>query len=255
MAAPGAAQDKGFETRLQCRPTLGTEQALTFFMLELGLKLLLSYFVGSLMGSMIVGKIRGVDIRSLGSGNPGGTNALRTQGWTFALGVMVMDVGKGAIGAGLIPALELPGIGADPSISRVWLALSCAAAAVVGHVWPVWHQFRGGKGAATLIGTLIVLAPGLILPVLLVWAWMLTLFGYVGLATMSAGLFAPIYVALMRLPEDQPLFVYSAVLSLYLVYSHRSNIRRMLAGTESRNTHLMLFRRKESSADLDADDD
>jgi acyl phosphate:glycerol-3-phosphate acyltransferase len=139
-------------------------------MLELGLKFLLSYFAGSVMGSMIVGKIRGgVDIRNMGSGNPGGTNALRTQGWKFAVGVMAIDVGKGAIGAGLIPALELPGIGADPSVSRVWLALSCATAAVVGHVWPVWHRFRGGKGAATLIGTLIVLAPGLILPVLLVW--------------------------------------------------------------------------------------
>jgi glycerol-3-phosphate acyltransferase PlsY len=222
----------------------------SFFMLELGIKFVLSYFVGSLMGSMVVGKMRGgVDIRSMGSGNPGGTNALRTQGWKFALGVMVIDVGKGAIGAGIVPALEIPGIGTDPSLSRVWLSLSCAAATVVGHVWPVWYRFRGGKGAATLIGTLTVLAPGLILPVLLVWAWILTLFGYVGLATMSAGLFAPIYLALTRLPEDEPLFVYSLVLSLYLVYSHRSNIRRMWAGTESRNTHLMLFRRREKRAD------
>jgi len=225
-------------------------------MLELGLKVLLSYFVGSLMGSMIVGRMRGgVDIRSMGSGNPGGTNALRTQGWKFALGVMAIDVGKGAIAAGLIPALEIPGVTADPSISRVWLSLSCAAAAVVGHVWPVWHRFRGGKGAATLIGTLTVLAPSLILPVLLVWAWMLALSGYVGLATMTAGLFAPIYLALTRLPDDQPLFVYSAVLSLYLVYSHRSNIRRMLGGTEPQNTHLMVFRRKGKPADVDADDD
>jgi glycerol-3-phosphate acyltransferase PlsY len=234
---------------------IGDNAGACYFMLELGIKFLLSYFVGSLMGSMIVGKIRGVDIRRMGSGNPGGTNALRTQGWKFAVGVMAIDVGKGAIGTGLIPALELPGVGADPSISRVWLMLSCATAAVVGHVWPVWHQFRGGKGAATLIGTLTVLAPGLIMPVLLVWAWMLTLFGYVGLATVSAGLFAPVYLALTRLPGDQPLFVYSAVLSVYLVYSHRSNIRRMLAGTEFRNTHLMLFRRKDKSAGVDGDDD
>jgi acyl phosphate:glycerol-3-phosphate acyltransferase len=223
-------------------------------MLELGVKFLLSYFVGSLMGSMIVGKLRGgIDIRSMGSGNAGGTNALRTQGWAFALGVLVIDIGKGVVGAGLVPALDLPLIGNDPTIPRVWLGLSCAAATVIGHVWPIWHNFRGGKGAATLVGTLIVLAPGLLLPVLLVWAWMLMLFGYVGLATMAAGLSAPIYLALTRLPEDQPLFLYSAVLSLYLLYSHRSNIKRMVAGTESRNTHLMLFRRKQNV--IDADDD
>lgn len=222
------------------------------FMLELGIKFLLSYFVGSIMGSMVVGRLRGgVDIRSMGSGNPGGTNALRTQGWRFALAVMAIDVGKGVVGAGLVPALNLPGVGIDAAVSRVWMSLTCAAAAVVGHVWPIWHNFKGGKGAATLIGTLIVLAPGLVLPVLLVWAWMLTLFGYVGLATMSAGLFAPVYLALTRLPDDKPLFLYSVVLSLYLIYSHRSNIRRMRAGTESRNTHLMLFRRRTQDAEDD----
>lgn len=225
-------------------------------MLELGIKFLIGYFVGSVMGSMVVGRIRGgVDIRKMGSGNAGGTNALRTQGWKFGLAVLSIDVGKGALAAGVVPGLDIPLVGADPTISRAWLALSCAAAAVAGHVWPVWHNFRGGKGAATLVGTLAVLAPGLILPVLLVWAWVLTLFGYVGLATMTAGLFAPLYLALTGLPENQPLFVYSLALSLFLVYSHRSNIRRMLAGTESRNTHLMIFRRKGASVGTDRDND
>jgi glycerol-3-phosphate acyltransferase PlsY len=224
-------------------------------MLELGIKFVLSYFAGSLMGSLIVGKLRGgVDIRSMGSGNAGGSNALRTQGWKFALGVLAIDIGKGALAAGVIPSLNLPAIGTDPSIARVWLTLSCAAGAVVGHVWPIWFNFRGGKGAATMLGTLAVLAPGLILPVLLVFAWVLTLFGYAGLASMSAGLFAPVYVALTRLPEEQPLFIYCILMSLYLIFCHRSNIRRMLAGTESRNTHLMLFHRKRDGVKADADD-
>ncbi|HEX7060759.1 MAG TPA: glycerol-3-phosphate 1-O-acyltransferase PlsY [Woeseiaceae bacterium] len=213
-------------------------------MLELGVKFLLSYFVGSILGSMIVGRLRGgVDIRTMGSGNAGGTNALRTQGWAFALAVMVIDVGKGAIGAGLVPALELPLVGTDPTISREWLAYACGAAAVMGHVWPIWHRFQGGKGAATMVGTLAALAPPLILPVLLVWAWVLVLSGYVGLSTMAAGIAAPVWVAFTRLPEALPLFVYCAGLALFLVYTHRSNIRRMLAGTESRNRSLMLFGR------------
>jgi glycerol-3-phosphate acyltransferase PlsY len=213
-------------------------------MLELGVKFLLSYFVGSFLGSMVVGRLRGgIDIRTMGSGNAGGTNALRTQGRLFALGVLLIDVGKGVIGAGVIPDLELPIVGNDPAISREWLTLTCAAAAVVGHVWPMWHRFRGGKGAATLIGTLIVLAPALILPILLVWAWVLTLSGYVGLSTMIAGISAPVFAGVMRLPEDEPLFIYCVALAVFLVFNHRSNIQRMLAGTEARNTSLMLFSR------------
>jgi glycerol-3-phosphate acyltransferase PlsY len=149
-------------------------------MLELGIKFLLSYFIGSLMGSMIVGRIRGgVDIRTMGSGNAGGTNALRTQGLIFAIGVVLIDVGKGAVAAGVIPALDIPFVGIDPGISRTWLVISCAAAAVFGHVWPFYHGFKGGKGAATYVGTFIVLNPALIIPLILVWAWVLVLTGYV----------------------------------------------------------------------------
>lgn len=214
-------------------------------MLELGIKFLLGYFVGSIMGSMVMGRMHGgIDIRTMGSGNAGGTNALRTQGWLFALGVVVIDIGKGVIAAGVIPAIELPFIGNDAAISRTWLTLTCAAASVTGHVWPMWHNFRGGKGAATMIGTLVILDPGLIIPVALVWAWLLVLFGYVGLATMAAGLSAPIYVAVTRLPMEQPLLIYCSFLALYIIFTHRSNIRRMIDGTEARNPQLMLFRRR-----------
>ena len=212
-------------------------------MLELGIKFLLSYFIGSIMGSMVVGRLRGVDIRTMGSGNPGGTNALRTQGLAFALGVMLVDVGKGALATAVVPQLDLPFVGFDPAISRVWLVYCCAAASVVGHVWPMWHGFRGGKGAATLLGTLLVIDPGVLAPALIVWMTVLTLSGFVGLATMAASIAVPLYIAVYELPDNQPLFIYCTVLALYLVFSHRSNIRRMLDGTESKNTHLMLFRR------------
>lgn len=219
-------------------------------MLELGIKFLLSYFIGSLMGAMIVGRIRGgVDIRKMGSGNAGGTNALRTQGVIFAVGVVLIDVGKGAIGAGVIPALDLPFVGIDPDISRTWLTISCAAAVVFGHVWPFYHGFRGGKGAATYVGTFIVLNPALIIPLILVWAWVVVLSGYVGLATMTAAISLPLWLAATRLPADQALFIYSAVMAMFIVYWHRSNIRRMRRGEEHRNTRLMVFRRKEQVSD------
>jgi glycerol-3-phosphate acyltransferase PlsY len=221
-------------------------------MLELGVKFLISYFIGSLMGALIVGKIRGgVDIRTMGSGNAGGTNALRTQGMLFALGVVVIDVGKGVIGAGIVPGLDIPFIAEDPTISRTWLTLSCAAAAVFGHVWPIYHGFRGGKGGATLVGTLVILGPQLIIGVLLVWGWMLMATGYVGLATMTAASALPVWLAATRLPEDQPLFIYLVVMAACVIYWHRSNIQRMRAGTEDRNVRLMLFKPRAAPPDDD----
>lgn len=213
-------------------------------MLELGVKFLISYFIGSLMGAMIVGKLQGgVDIRNMGSGNAGGTNALRTQGLLFALAVVVIDVGKGIIGAGLVPGLEIPFVATDPGISRTWLTMCCAAAAVIGHVWPIYHGFKGGKGAATFVGTLVVLGPILIVVVLLVWAVVLVLSGYVGLASMTAATALPVWLGISRLPDDQPLFIYSVVMAMFIIYCHRANILRMREGTEYRNAKLMLLSR------------
>ena len=218
-------------------------------MLELGVKFLISYFIGSLMGAMIVGKLSGgVDIREMGSGNAGGTNALRTQGFWFALGVVIIDIGKGAIGAGVVPGLDLPFVTRDPIISETWLTLCCASAAVFGHVWPIYHRFRGGKGAATLVGTFTVIAPALLLPMIAVWSIVLILSGYVGLSTMSAAVALPVWVALTDWPEGQPLVVYSAVMAGFVIYWHRSNIQRLRAGVEHRHEKAMLFRSKRSAA-------
>jgi glycerol-3-phosphate acyltransferase PlsY len=211
-------------------------------MLELGSKFLISYFIGSIMGSIVIGRLRGgVDIRDMGSGNAGGTNALRTQGIGFALGVVIIDIGKGAIGAGLIPGLELPFIPTDPEVSRTWLALCCAAAAVLGHVWPVYHRFRGGKGAATYIGALLVLAPKLILPMLLVFAIVLVFSGFVGLSTMSAAASLPAWLVVLN--GSLELIIFSTFMAGFIIYCHRSNIQRMREGSEHRNRRVMLFRR------------
>jgi glycerol-3-phosphate acyltransferase PlsY len=221
-------------------------------MLELGVKFLISYFIGSLMGAMLMGKLRGgVDIRTMGSGNAGGTNALRTQGVFFALGVIIIDIGKGVIGAGVIPELNVPFVPEDPMLSRTWLTICCATAAVLGHVWPIYHGFKGGKGAGTFVGTLVILGPQLIIGVLMVWLAVLVFSGFVGLATMSAAAVLPIYLGVMVLPAAQPTFIYTSVMAVLIIFWHRSNIRRMRDGTEHRNARMMIFRRKASRSNDD----
>jgi glycerol-3-phosphate acyltransferase PlsY len=210
-------------------------------LLELGAKTLIAYLLGSLLGSLVLGRLKGVDIREQGSGNAGGTNALRTQGWWFALGVVVIDVGKALLAAGALPGIDLPLVGIDPALDRGWLAVACATAVVVGHVYPVWYEFRGGKGAATLLGTVAVLAPAALLPVLVVWLGCVMLTGFVGLGTMLGTLSLPAYFAIAR-PGNLPLLGYGIAMAAFVVYTHRQNITRMRTGTENRARRLWLLR-------------
>ena len=106
-------------------------------MIELGLKFTAAYLLGSVLGSLVVGYIRGgVDIRKVGSGNPGGTNALRTQGWLFAFWVMVIDVGKGVVAVFVLPTIEVFGLGVDPTVSRELVLYAVAFAAILGQPHP-----------------------------------------------------------------------------------------------------------------------
>ena len=213
-------------------------------MVELGLKLTLAYLLGSVLGSLVVGHFRGgVDIRTLGSGNAGGTNALRTQGKAFAFWVMVIDVGKGMLAAATIPDLDIPGVGFDPEIDRALVLYGVSFAAIVGHVFPIWFGFRGGKGGATAIGLVVYLAPSVAVAVVATWLIVVLLTGFVGLATIGAVLAAVVFVAFTGLPEDAGLFAYACCNAALLIYAHRGNIRRMLNGTESRVTTPVFGRR------------
>ncbi len=214
-------------------------------MLELGLKTLIAYLLGSLMGALLVGSVRGVDIREQGSGNAGGTNALRTQGIWFAAATVVVDVGKGWLAAGWLPGLTIPGIAADPAVARDWLTAACAAAAVTGHVWPLFHEFRGGKGGATFVGTLLALAPPLVAIALAVWFLVVMLTGLVGLATMTAAVSVPVAVLVLGV-EGAPRLSLAVAMAGLIVFAHRSNIGRMNAGTEPRMNRLWLLRPRKS---------
>ena len=136
-------------------------------MLELGVKMLIAYMLGTLLGSLILGRLRGIDIRSMGSGNAGATNALRTQGKLFGILVLIIDIAKGVIAVRWLPTAVLPAVGIDPALPREWLTLACSLAVIVGHVYPVWFSFRGGKGAATVVGVVAALELRLLLPLLL----------------------------------------------------------------------------------------
>lgn len=210
-------------------------------MLDLGLKILLSYLVGSISGALLAGRFRGIDIRTEGSGNAGATNALRTHGVGFALVVALVDVGKGVLAVWLIASLPVVG---DPLLGARWVAAFCGVAAVVGHIFPFWFDFRGGKGGATAIGALAALAPLVLLPVAGVWIITLLATGFVGLSTMLAGLTVLLFPLLYPpLQADSALLFFGAVVALLIVYAHRSNVQRMLAGNENRAS-LAMFRRR-----------
>jgi len=211
---------------------------------ELLIKFLVSYLLGSIVGSLLVGRLRGsVDIRTLGSGNAGGTNALRTQGKSFALWVLLIDIGKGWIATRLVAPVLLPGVAAAAPQLRVWIPVACGVAAIVGHVYPLWHGFRGGKGVATLVGVVLGLDAALLLPMLLTWFMAVVLFGFVGLASMFAAAALPIYVSLTGLEPGLPLTSFGVVVTALIVFTHRSNIARMRARTEPRARRLWLFGR------------
>ena len=210
-------------------------------MLELGAKTLIAYLLGTLLGSLVLGRLRGVDIRRLGSGNAGATNALRTQGKLFGLMVLVIDVAKGVIAVRWLPDVALPGVEPDAALSREWLTLACAAAVIAGHVYPVWFEFRGGKGAATVAGVIAGLDLKLLVPLFLGWLAVLLLTGYVGLATMLSGVVL-ILAVLYFSPNDVPLLSFCIAMTCFVVYTHRSNIARMRAGQEHRVRRLWLFR-------------
>ena len=192
------------------------------------------YLLGSISGSLLLGRFRGIDIRKQGSGNAGGTNAFRTQGLKFALGVVLIDVGKGALAAYL--ALRF----SSPAFLDV-LPYVAVTAAVIGHVWPVFHGFRGGKGAATLLGGVLLLWPMAVLVMLVVWLICLTLTGYVGLSTVVAGFSLLAFALLDSAPMEVQIF--AALVAFLMLFTHRANMQRLWQKNEYRFDKAMIWRR------------
>ena len=204
---------------------------------------LLAYLLGSLSGSLLLGRLRGVDVRRHGSGNAGGTNAFRVLGARFALGVVAVDVGKGALAAAALPALAATLTG-PPQLPPTGLALLCGFAAVLGHCYPLYHGFRGGKGAGTFLGVLLVLMPAAAGLALLGWLAVLTTTGYVSLATMVAALLlVPVGWALAPAADASLWLGFAIPGALLILWTHRANIGRLRRGDESRFDGARLFSR------------
>jgi acyl phosphate:glycerol-3-phosphate acyltransferase len=184
-------------------------------------RLLLSYLLGAVpFGLVMCRLIKGVDLREVGSGNIGSTNAMRILGPPLGAVAFLLDFGKGFAPAAWIAS--------DDPRSMVL----CGAAAVIGHVWPVYLRFKGGKAVATGCGAIVAIDPLIFVGAGLAWLAILLLSGYVSLASIAMGLAFPA-LAFLR---DQPTSVIlgTGALTLLILIRHRSNIARLLAGEETR---------------------
>lgn len=203
-------------------------------MLSPYLTLPLAYLLGSIPTALWAGRwLFGLaDIREHGSGNAGATNTFRVLGKKAGSLVMAVDVLKG------FAAASLPGwlaAGRVPAGQLLYWQLGCGALAVLGHIYPVWAQFRGGKGVATVLGMMLAIAPAAVGVCIIVFVLILLAFRYVSLASMTAGLaFALLQLLPAFRPANPVLLWVGFVLAALLIYTHRANIGRLRSGTESR---------------------
>lgn len=211
-------------------------------MASIAVILILSYLVGSIPGSVWVGKLlHGIDVRQHGSGNPGATNAFRVLGWKSGLLCTVVDVGKGLFAAGVIATIRLDAlpIGIEAWQTDTMVRLMAGLAAIAGHMFPVWAGFHGGKGVNTSAGVLFALTPVTMLITLAAFFIVLLSSRYVSLASLSAAIVFPSTVAIRRYvfgieSLDPSLLVFSIIMALGIIIAHRPNIKRLLKGTENR---------------------
>ena len=196
------------------------------------LPVLVAYLLGSIPTAVWVGKaFYGVDVRESGSGNAGATNTIRVLGLKAGIPVLLIDVFKG-LAAVLLAALIHRYFGGE-EVSAL-LLLAVATAAVLGHTFPLFAGFRGGKGVATLLGLGFGIYPWAALGALIIFIVVLLISGYVSLSSMSAGIAFP-FLVIFLFPADHILFtVLSIAVAVFLPITHRKNIKRLLNGTESK---------------------
>lgn len=204
-------------------------------MLKLAVVILLSYLLGSIPAGYLVGRIAGIDIRKAGSGNIGATNVMRTLGRRYGYPVFVVDFAKGvlAVCISVLLGRYVQGKPISPEICGIVGAMSC----VTGHVFPVWLGFKGGKGVATSAGALFGLMPLAAAIGLIVWLITFEATRYVSLASITTVTVLPLTILCLTYAKHtngMALFYFTVCLAAVVIFRHRSNLSRLLRGTEPR---------------------
>ena len=192
-----------------------------------------AYFLGSVPTGFLVAQARGVDIRTVGSGNIGATNVLRTLGKPAGIFVLLMDALKGWLAVVLLPRVVLPvlGAGSDTTTGDV-VAIIGGLCVILGHNYTCWLHFKGGKGIATSAGVLLALVPVALASALSLWIIVFTLTRYVSLASIAASAALPF--ASWAGGESRIKALVTGAMGALAIYKHKENIRRLLNGTEPR---------------------
>ena len=194
------------------------------------------YFLGSIPTGFLWAKARGIDIRTVGSGNIGATNVMRALGKGPGITVLLIDAAKGFFPVLLLPRtimyFQLGDGGDSPRRMLVALQITCCVFVIAGHNWTCWLKFKGGKGVATSAGALLAFLPLPLLCALGVWVIVFGIWRYVSLASISAAVAMP--MATWFVKQDVALFIFTVIIGIVAIYKHKSNIQRLLAGTENR---------------------
>jgi glycerol-3-phosphate acyltransferase PlsY len=196
---------------------------------------LLSYLLGSIPAGYLAGRIAGIDIRKAGSGNIGATNVTRTLGWRYGYPVFVVDFAKGAL-AVCVSILLGRQVEPKPTSNEIY-GIVAAICCVLGHVFPVWLGFKGGKGVATSAGALFGLMPLAAAIGVAVWVIIFEVTRYVSLASVATAMLLPLTVLGLtqaRHTDGMALFYFTLCLAAVVIFRHRSNLSRLLRGTEPR---------------------
>lgn len=216
-----------------------------------------SYVIGAIPFALLIGKHwYGVDVRTLGSGNLGSTNVYRNLGWKPGVAVQILDIVKGLVPVLLVAYFfdtQMPFENRTPFEDETVVRLIAGVSAVIGHIFSAFVGFRGGKGINTSLGMLIAIAPIELAIAAGFFAVTVGFFGYISLGSIIAAIIIPIVMAIRYNIFHVDIIGYKTVvffmvaLALLVIYAHRSNLKRLRLGTESRFAKLQIFRRKSNN--------